>query len=234
MRIRKLWKISGVYTITNIINNKMYVGHATNLSYRKSRHFNDLKNNRHSNFHLQSAVNYYGIDNFKFELLEECEKEFLYVLEHWWCNMLNVHDRKFGYNVAPTDPRGKPKIISEETRLKMGMCFKGGKHSQETKDLISKLHKGNKYRVGHTPTQKTRDLMSIQRLGKKRTPEVCEILRKAQAEFHGIKLLHIETNQVFESISEAARQFGINRLTLQDQLIFKRSCCKFKYYDLMK
>lgn len=64
----------GVYKITNSINKEFYIGSSVNLSSRKAIHFSMLKNNKHFNSHLQNSVNKYGIDNFKFEIIEECEK----------------------------------------------------------------------------------------------------------------------------------------------------------------
>lgn len=43
------------YTITNIQNNKKYVGITTNPTKRKNEHFNNLKQNKHVNIHLQNA-----------------------------------------------------------------------------------------------------------------------------------------------------------------------------------
>lgn len=44
-----------VYTITNLINNKIYVGSSVDFIKRKSRHFNDLLKNIHPNKFLQNS-----------------------------------------------------------------------------------------------------------------------------------------------------------------------------------
>ena len=61
-------KKCGIYKITNIINNKVYVGSAVNVTYRFKTHKRLLKQNKHFNTHLQSSYNKYGKDNFKFEM----------------------------------------------------------------------------------------------------------------------------------------------------------------------
>ena len=39
----------GIYTITNTIDNKVYVGYATNFRKRKAAHLSDLRKNKHKN-----------------------------------------------------------------------------------------------------------------------------------------------------------------------------------------
>lgn len=119
-------KRSGVYTIENIVDGKMYVGYTTNFYARKSKHWGRLKSNRHTNQHLQNAINLYGIENFKFEILIECEEEYLASEENYWCNILNVHNRKYGYNILPTGPNGRT-IVSEETKKKISNSTKRNK-----------------------------------------------------------------------------------------------------------
>lgn len=48
-------KISGIYVIRNLINNKIYIGSAINLNNRWFSHRNKLNNNNHVNRHLQSS-----------------------------------------------------------------------------------------------------------------------------------------------------------------------------------
>lgn len=111
---------SGIYTITNLIDNKIYVGYATNFRKRKGDHFANLNSNKHKNIHLQRAYNKYGRDNFICELIEECEVEHLTSQENYWSNLLDTHNPKRGYNIRPT---GVDTLVS---------------HSQETRNKISK------------------------------------------------------------------------------------------------
>ena len=68
-------KIIGIYSITNTLNNKRYIGYSIDIQRRWATHKRDLKNNKHENDHLQKAYNKYGEDAFKFEIIEECTKE---------------------------------------------------------------------------------------------------------------------------------------------------------------
>lgn len=94
----------GVYCFKNKINNKYYVGSSSNLRNRKSAHLNDLKNNKHHSIKLQRAYNYYGANNFEYQILECCEPEMLQQTETEWLRFFNAYNN--GYN--STDEVGAP------------------------------------------------------------------------------------------------------------------------------
>lgn len=139
----------GIYTITNIIDGKIYVGYSTNISKRLQTHKGRLRRNVHSNLHLQSSVNKYKLHNFKFETLEECEQKFLCSLENYWCNLLNSHNRKFGYNIDSTNPNNIKSKRNEETRTKLKKANLGKIVSKETREKLSLLSKGRKLSEEH-------------------------------------------------------------------------------------
>jgi group I intron endonuclease len=60
-----------IYRITNMVNNKYYIGSAESFARREWQHRNDLKRGVHKNPHLQASWNKYGGDAFVFEILEE-------------------------------------------------------------------------------------------------------------------------------------------------------------------
>lgn len=55
-----------IYKIENLQNHKIYIGLTNNIARRRSRHFTDLKCNRHDNHFLQKEFNIYGENNFIF------------------------------------------------------------------------------------------------------------------------------------------------------------------------
>ena len=116
-------KISGVYLITNIIENKHYVGRSCNCNSRFSKHKSLLKKNIHHNSHLQNSWNKYGENNFIFDIIEESEIKYLPSLENWWCNILDTHNNIFGYNIDPTSPFGKNKQDNN--------CHRSGKGNRQ-------------------------------------------------------------------------------------------------------
>lgn len=150
--------ISCIYTITNILSNKTYVGYTKNYADRIVQHKYKLNNNIHPNESLQKDWTILGKDNFRFEILEEYADTFLTSMEHYWANLLNVHNNMYGYNIKPT---GEHSGISVETGIKIGNTLRGRKRPQEfkekmkvsskkwkrSKEHIKKLHLGRKNRI---------------------------------------------------------------------------------------
>ncbi|MFA6622389.1 MAG: GIY-YIG nuclease family protein [Candidatus Caldatribacteriota bacterium] len=94
----RLTKISGIYQIKNRINNKKYIGHSINITYRWYTHTSNLMENVHPNKELQEDFNKYGIDVFDFSVLELVsgkkkliEKEQMYLNKLDFRNNYNVH-----------------------------------------------------------------------------------------------------------------------------------------------
>lgn len=133
-------RICGIYTITNILNKKVYVGYSVHILHRFDQHIGTLNSLIHINIHLQRAWNKYGKENFLFEVLEECEEQFLASQENYWCNMLDTHNIHRGYNLNTTSPGARK--MSEEHKKKISIALIGKKLSQATKDKIGLVHKG--------------------------------------------------------------------------------------------
>lgn len=88
----------GIYKITNSINDKSYVGCSVNIANRLKRHRNYEKSTSEPNKVLYRAFKKYGIENFKFEVLEECEKEQLAEREIFYIEQLGTYGN--GYNAT--------------------------------------------------------------------------------------------------------------------------------------
>lgn len=57
-----------IYKIENLVNHKIYIGLTNNIARRKSRHFTDLRCQRHDNQFLQKEFNIFGEENFSFSI----------------------------------------------------------------------------------------------------------------------------------------------------------------------
>jgi group I intron endonuclease len=144
----------GIYCITNIINNKKYIGQSVDIHKRVMEHKRDLAKNIHPNSLLQNSWNKYGKENFLFEVIEECEKENLTIRELYWVNKLNLLNKEFGFNIAIPDKSvmlgrhhtEKTKALLSKIRkistIGKGNGFYGKHHSDETKLKISIKGKG--------------------------------------------------------------------------------------------
>jgi group I intron endonuclease len=117
-----------IYRITNMINNKYYIGSAESFARREWQHRNDLKRQVHKNPHLQASWNKYGGDAFVFEILEEIpEGKSTFEVENTY---LHTHvGRAECYNIN-TDAIGMRTgiLMSEASKQKLSVN-RTGKHA---------------------------------------------------------------------------------------------------------
>lgn len=90
-----------IYCITNLINNKRYVGKTTqSIEERFKRHCQDSKKTKVSKRPLYDAISKYGIENFKIECLEEVpDANLLSDREVFWIKELGTYGTN-GYNAT--------------------------------------------------------------------------------------------------------------------------------------
>ena len=91
---------SGIYKILNKTNNKVYIGSSVNLKSREYKHFWMLNKNTHDNQFLQNSFNRDGLENFVFEVLENCDLDLLIERENYYINNYKSNNNDFGYNLA--------------------------------------------------------------------------------------------------------------------------------------
>lgn len=135
-------KISGIYIITCLSSNKHYIGRSVNCKERLSKHKSQLRECKHPNIHIQNSWNKYN-GNFSFDIIDDYLIEYLPSMENWWCNILNTHDKNFGFNIEPTSPYGKIRC-SIETIEKIRLSNTGKKVSEETRKKLRTINLGNK------------------------------------------------------------------------------------------
>lgn len=162
--------MSGIYQILNTITLDRYIGSSSNLKQREVSHWSLLRNNKHYNNHLQSAVNKYGIANFKFIVLGIVSEKDLIEVEQLcvdegkpkYNKRTVVVESNRGYKFGPSKRRGvktgKPAwnkgmigLISKEHKKKMvdalrakGAWNKGVPATESAKEHLRKLDLGNK------------------------------------------------------------------------------------------
>lgn len=66
--------ITGIYTITNKINNRVYIGSSKDINRRWKQHINDLNKSKHINQSLQDDWIKYGQNNFDFNVVRQCDE----------------------------------------------------------------------------------------------------------------------------------------------------------------
>jgi hypothetical protein len=111
-----------IYKITNLVNNKIYIGKDTVSD----------KNYYGSGVLIKRAIEKYGIKNFKKEIIEECvSNDELCLKEKYWIEHFNSTNLKIGYNISRGGDGGD--TLSNNPNLEI------------IKSKISNVRKGKKY-----------------------------------------------------------------------------------------
>lgn len=137
-------KISGIYSIVNILNNHRYIGSTNNFYERLMMHRGHLRKNKHHSIVLQRAYNKYGEKAFIVQVLETCEnnRDTLFFIEQKY---LDLHPE---YNVSKfaNRPCRTGHKMSEEAKQHLKQFFTGRKRSKETIEKMrnSMLKRGGK------------------------------------------------------------------------------------------
>jgi len=117
-----------IYKTTNLINGKIYVG-----QHNTSSDDGYLG----SGLILQKAIDKYGKENFKREILEFVNENNVDEREIYWIAYTSATQREIGYNIT-TGGYGVRGLFGEKNH------FYGKKHTKEAKRKMSILKKGIK------------------------------------------------------------------------------------------
>lgn len=262
-------KVCGIYKITNKINGKCYIGQSNDIHRRWKQ---ELAPNAKLNPHLARAFEKYGIDNFEFEIIEECQREQLNEREQFYIEIYHSIDPNLGYNKTEGGDGnlGRHFIMSEEQKEKIRKANTGRKytddklinvryanqHKIDPNQIVIYCYETNKYypSIGKAAKELGIGKESIRHVinGQdnhalnyrfcKISDNINEFIESCQCIDIYLKeqnislkqyysrlgkpnkkqVLCIETNQIFESASEAARQMKLNKHCI----IW---CCNGKY-----
>lgn len=132
-------KMIGIYKITNKINNKIYIGQSIDIKRRWRAYKNPYKDRKHNSLILD-AIEKYGIDNFLFEVIEECEKEQLNEKERYWIQFYDSNH--IGYNLTAGGDNnvgeGNPKAQLTEADVIFIRDLYASKTTLKTKQIYEK------------------------------------------------------------------------------------------------
>ena len=221
-----------IYKTTNLINGKMYIGQKKSTKFLHERYLG-------SGSLLRKAINKYGKENFRVELLCECEcKEKLDEMEIYYIKLYNAQNDPNFYNLTKGGESGvggpkfkghkhsdesRQKISENNTGIKNG--FFGKKHSEES---IQKMREAAKHR--HPVSQETRAKLSKVHKGKPFTEEhkrkISEAQKGPKGNNYGKKIPDDVKNKISNTmhnqvwIHDTNRSYRVNK-ELVDEYISK-------------
>ena len=201
---QKYRKLSGIYQIRNIVNEKVYIGQTKQPFYKRFlHHVWKLRNGNHDNQHLQKAFELYSEEAFVFEVLEVVENPLLLdEKEKFYIERARIH--KVCYNISDG-----------------GQGAHGIPMPEHIKQMLSSLNK--RLNTGKHVSDETKRKMSASKLGKKRT-ETCihkmqetRIQNILQGQNNKCKLTAEQARQVKQmlikgfSYNEIAKRFSVSK-----------------------
>lgn len=207
--------MTGIYSITNIINHKKYIGQSVDIKRRFRDHRWALRHNKHENDHLQKSFNKYGIDCFVFEVICECTQENIDELERYYIEYYDATNSDKGYNYETGGVINKKASDGLINKFKQTRACKenngmyGKHHSEETKALMREAA------LGRVLSQETKDKLSASHIGKNAKPLYCieadmSFLSSAEAaKFAGLK----SRSSIFENLAERKSYAGRHPIT---------------------
>ena len=217
-KCKRIKATSGVYKICNLINGKLYIGSSKNLVNRATNHRKNLKDNTHSNKHLQSSYNKYGGENFRLEIIEYCSN---YVeREQYWMDLLDVNNPKKGYNkrLKAESNSGRRFKLSEEHRKKISLRQLARR--DEIAIWASKLHKGKKL------SQSTRNKISVAQKGKFISEDTKNRISKGMMK----AVIDEVSGKVWENSKKCAEELDVSVSTVKNWIVGRhKSEYKLKY-----
>lgn len=118
----------GIYKITCLSNDKIYIGSSVDIKKRWNSHKHYLRKGIHANNYLQNSWNKYGEKNFKFEVVEIIEPKLLMKNELKWFKKTKCCNLKFGFNIGknPNAPM-LGRRHNKKSKLKMSAALIGKK-----------------------------------------------------------------------------------------------------------
>jgi group I intron endonuclease len=133
---------------TNNINNKQYIGSSENLRARFLQYFNINHLLRKKCTNIYKALVKHDYSNFSITILEYCEPDKCLIREkHYW----DIFKPEYNISQDPT------------------ASFSGRKHFDETKQIMSDVHKKidnpGRYKTGHKHSDETKIIMSDAKKG---------------------------------------------------------------------
>lgn len=96
----------GIYKITNQINGHSYIGLSTHIEDRWNYHKTPYNWKREKDKSLYKAIIKYGIDNFNFEVLEECSLEQLSEREKYYIEKYDTFYNGYNMTAGGEDNQG--------------------------------------------------------------------------------------------------------------------------------
>lgn len=215
----------------------MYVGCTKDLLRRSWEHSVKCEKNKY----MLEDFKKFGIENFSFEVLEECDESLIYEREQYYISILNP-----SYNKTIGGKGNYGHIHSEETKSILSKKSKIQWEMMSDEEKLKRVENNlTGPKVGHNVSEETRDKIRAKLTGRKVSDESIVKFKETMAKkkANGWKkdgsksckmVMCIETGLIWKSVKEAAIEIGVNPTQLSQHIHGKYNTCKkfhFKFVE---
>lgn len=135
----------GIYKIENLVNHKIYIGQSNNIQRRFKEH---KTKGEKSHIPVDYAIKKYGVENFSFEVIEECSLDKLNERESYWIEYFKSYPNGYNCNVGGEQQsqginNGRAKLTEDEVKI-IRQAYKDHKRQKEIyENFKNKISWGN-------------------------------------------------------------------------------------------
>lgn len=235
----------GIYKITNLISNQIYVGQSIDILCRWRHHKTDAFKNdqQYQNNPLYKDIRRYGLNNFLFEIIEECRVNELNDKQKYWISYYNSYNNGYNRTQGGQDASHANKMTDQmfnniihdlQTTLDNSEII--GKKYGISGRIVRAINSGASWRKDYLNYPIRESLIEIQRKQKKEQEQKNKLLNAdqvaklhvAQVEkirMHGIQLAK---NIIVYGFSAIGRLYQVSHTTV------RRWCKKDNIPDTIK
>jgi len=229
---------SGIYCITNIVDNRIYIGSTQCFKRRFSEHLKSLTDNTHNNPHLQKFINKYGIDSIKFYILEITDLDNLLIKEQYYLDNYISFNKDFNICKIAGIPPNYNRQFTENDIKYIAELYNSGKSCCQIADLlfnnrnkrkiISDIIRGESYseykelfnyrkysQIGRVCSQETKDKIGNANKGNPNIGGKGKE-RNSNGKLDNNIVLYIRNNPDHISQSKLALKFNISKSLVKD------------------
>lgn len=238
-----------IYKYTNSINGKIYIGQTKNSLEQRALNGTNYKGSRY----FYNAIQKYGWNKFIPEILEDgLSLEEANIREEYYISLFNSTDPNIGYNIRLG---GQNSDLSDETKTIISAKAKerykdktknpmfGKKHSVESIKKMRELKSGENnpmYGIPMSEYSKVKRRKTCIERNINFSHEWSEIAKrnasirlKELAKEWSKKVICIEDNLTFDTITSAANYYGVKKATLSGHLNGRQKTCKNKHFEFV-
>ena len=220
----------GIYKIICESNGSVYVGSSSDIKKRWSSHKSKIKKINH-NPKINNCIKKYGKDNFSFHIIEECSVVNLIEREQFWADDFKGNGFRLLNCGEFVESPSRGVKLSQDRINKMKDSLKGNKHTLGRK--LTEEHKKNisKALLGHKMSDKNKKILYPFTIRKKSKADKQKI-SKSRIEKYGVKIICLQTNEVFNSLIEASIKTKASYQSIRQSIIRGGKCQGLNYYYL--